>query len=99
MSITSISPIDGRYARVTKPLEGVLSEFALMKYRFYVELEWLRFLSRADLEGIRTLSEAEHALLEQISAEFSVTDAERIKRSSAPRATMSKLWSTSSASA
>ena len=79
MSITSISPIDGRYARVTKPLEGVLSEFALMKYRFYVELEWLRFLSRADLEGIRALSEAEHALLEQISAEFSVTDAERIK--------------------
>ncbi len=79
MSITSISPIDGRYARVTKPLEGVLSEFALFKYRFKVELEWLRFLTRANLEGIRALTEAEHMLLSSLSAEFSVTDAERIK--------------------
>ncbi len=79
MSITSISPIDGRYARVTQPLEGVLSEFALMKYRFYVELEWLRFLSRAKLEGIRELMESEHMLLERMSAEFSVADAQAIK--------------------
>ncbi len=79
MSITSISPIDGRYARVTQPLEGVLSEFALMKYRVRVELEWLRFLCAAKLEGIRRLTADEDALLSSLISGFSVADAERIK--------------------
>jgi adenylosuccinate lyase len=79
MSITSISPIDGRYARVTQPLEGVLSEFALMKYRVRVELEWLRFLCNANLEHIRALTPEEDALLSSLIANFSVADAERIK--------------------
>jgi adenylosuccinate lyase len=79
MSITSISPIDGRYHRVTQPLETYLSEFALMKYRVRVELEWLRFLCGANLEQIRTLSSAEDAQLLEWSKNFSVADAERIK--------------------
>jgi adenylosuccinate lyase len=79
MSITSISPIDGRYARVTQPLEGVLSEFALMKYRVRVELEWLRFLCAAQLEGIRALTPDEDAQLSSLIEHFSVADAERIK--------------------
>jgi adenylosuccinate lyase len=79
MSITSLSPIDGRYARVTQPLEGVLSEFALMKYRVRVELGWLRFLCAAKLEGIRALTDAEQTLISSHLEQFSVADAERIK--------------------
>ncbi len=79
MSITSISPIDGRYHRVTEPFETYLSEFALMKYRVRVELEWLRFLCAAQLEHIRVLTPAEDARLLEWTQTFSVTDAERIK--------------------
>jgi adenylosuccinate lyase len=79
MSITSISPVDGRYARVTQPLEGVLSEFALFHYRVRVELEWLRFLCNAKLEGIRALKLDEDELLSGLISSFSVADAERIK--------------------
>jgi adenylosuccinate lyase len=79
MSIKSISPIDGRYARVTQPLEDFVSEFALMKYRVIVELDWLRFLTASKLEAIRGLTESEIALLENFKVTFSIADAERIK--------------------
>ena len=79
MSIKSISPIDGRYARVTQPLEDFVSEFALMKYRVLVELKWLEFLSHANLDGIRALQPAEFVLLDSLNANFSVDNAERIK--------------------
>lgn len=45
MSLQSISPIDGRYARFTKPLQAYFSEAALMRYRLIVEGEYLIFLS------------------------------------------------------
>jgi adenylosuccinate lyase len=79
VSITSLSPIDGRYARVTQPLEHTLSEFALMKYRVRVELEWLRFLCNAKLEGIRALDTLENDLLSRCIETFGVAEAERIK--------------------
>lgn len=79
MSLTSLSPIDGRYAQTTKPLEQYLSEFALMKYRVFVELEWLKFLAKAKLEGIRTLSQAEETFLLEWQKNFSLADGERIK--------------------
>lgn len=79
MSLTAISPIDGRYARITKPLENYLSEFALMKYRVYVELEWLKFLCAAGLENIRPLSSAEMDFLSDWQQNFTLEDAARIK--------------------
>jgi adenylosuccinate lyase len=79
MSLTAISPIDGRYARVTKPLENYLSEFALMKYRVYVELEWLKFLCSANLENIRPLTDTEQQFLTAWQNTFTLEDASRIK--------------------
>lgn len=79
MSLTAISPIDGRYARITKPLENYLSEFALMKYRVFVELEWLKFLCAAGLEHIRALSSAELEFLSDWQRHFTLEDAVRIK--------------------
>ena len=38
--ILSISPVDGRYKSVTQPLSEYFSEFALIKYRVYVEIEY-----------------------------------------------------------
>jgi adenylosuccinate lyase len=78
-ALTAISPIDGRYARVTKPLENYLSEFALMKYRVFVELEWLKFLCNAKLENIRPLTASEQQFLTDWQNNFTLEDASRIK--------------------
>ena len=43
--LTAISPIDGRYFEIVKPLSPYFSEFALMKYRIQVEIEYLIALS------------------------------------------------------
>ncbi|MGM0451909.1 MAG: adenylosuccinate lyase [Thermodesulfobacteriota bacterium] len=44
MSIESISVLDGRYQRYTDVIKDVFSEYGLMKYRVYVEIQWLKFL-------------------------------------------------------
>lgn len=49
-SLTAISPVDGRYARVTAPLRSVFSEYGLIKNRVRVEVEWLMFM--ADHPGL-----------------------------------------------
>ena len=79
MSIKSISPIDGRYARVTQPLEDFVSEFALMKYRVIVELNWLSFMTNGRFPEIRQLNQSEIEFLENFKNFFSITDAARIK--------------------
>ena len=39
-SLTAVSPVDGRYARQTEPLREYFSEFALIRYRVRVEIEY-----------------------------------------------------------
>ena len=41
MSLKSISPLDGRYASYVYGLSDYFSEWALIKYRLHVEIEWL----------------------------------------------------------
>jgi len=76
--LTAISPIDGRYHEITKPLEPYFSEYGLMRYRVQVEIEYLISLSG-------TLTELEdfpvHLLgeLRKMYKQFSQADAEEIK--------------------
>ena len=42
--VLSITPIDGRYARLTGVLSNIFSESGLIHHRIHVELEWLKFL-------------------------------------------------------
>jgi adenylosuccinate lyase len=44
-ALTAISPIDGRYRKQVQHLDDYFSEFALIKYRVLVEVEYLRFLA------------------------------------------------------
>lgn len=41
-ALTAISPVDGRYAKQSHELRAHLSEFALIRYRVFVELEWFK---------------------------------------------------------
>ncbi len=80
MSVTAISPIDGRYAAQTEDLAQEFSEFALIKYRVHVEVEWLLFM--ADHPGIidvRVFTADEQAALRAIVREFDPAQAERVK--------------------
>lgn len=78
--ITSISPIDGRYASKTDSLVNCFSEFALIRNRVIVEIYWLKALSKeANVKQCRALSGGEEALLDDIITGFDISEAEKIK--------------------
>jgi len=80
MSVTAISPIDGRYEAQTAELSAEFSEFALIKYRVRVEIEWLLFLSeRPEIMEVRPFAEAETALLQSVMTGFDPAEAERVR--------------------
>ena len=76
MTLNLLSPLDGRYANTTAPLTNFFSEFAFLRDRVRVELNFLAALSKTGL--IRPLSDSESAHLESILANFSNDDAELI---------------------
>jgi adenylosuccinate lyase len=78
-ALTSISPVDGRYARNTEALVEYFSEFALFKYRVRVEVEYLILLSNQGLKNIHPLKDAEQVKLRGLYENFTMLDAERIK--------------------
>lgn len=80
-SLTAISPIDGRYYSKTKALTGIFSEFALLKYRFTVEIEWfLALANNPEIPHLPALSDKDQAQLREWAQQFSVADAKAIKK-------------------
>ena len=75
-SLTAISPIDGRYRKQVSHLDEFFSEYALIKYRVIVEIEYFLFL--ADKKFFRLPAKA-RLLLKQVSDNFSLDDAQQIK--------------------
>ncbi len=81
MSVTAISPIDGRYEAQTAQLSAEFSEFALIKYRVRVEVQWLLFLSeRPEIPEVRSFGKAETTLLQGIETDFGPAEAERVRQ-------------------
>ncbi len=60
--LLALSPLDGRYAELTAPLDAYFSEFAFLRDRVRVELDYLTALTKTDL--VRPLGESELAELE-----------------------------------
>jgi adenylosuccinate lyase len=78
--LTALSPLDGRYAAKTARLREFFSEYALMKYRIKVEVEWLKALAAEPaIVEVPPFSADAIALLDRIADTFSVMDAERVK--------------------
>ena len=77
--LTAISPIDGRYAARTEVLQDYFSEYALIKYRVYVEIEYFKALVAIPLPQLEEVSKAQLAALDAVFDNFDETDAERIK--------------------
>ncbi|MFN3492532.1 MAG: lyase family protein, partial [Anaerolineales bacterium] len=72
----ALSPLDGRYAETTAPLRDYFSEFAFLRDRVRVELNFLLALSKTGL--IHPLSDSESAQIESILSNFSDADAKLI---------------------
>ena len=75
--LTAISPIDGRYRKQVNHLDEYFSEYALIKYRVLVEIEYFFFL--ADQKFFK-LSSKSRASLKKILDGFSIDDAQQIKQ-------------------
>ena len=75
--LTAISPIDGRYRSKTAPLADYFAEYALIKYRVLVEVEYFFFL--ADQRFFKLAAKPRQALRAMLE-NFSVEDAQHIKQ-------------------
>ena len=77
--LTAISPIDGRYRGKTDSLAGYFSEYALMKYRVLVEIEYFITLCEIPLPQLAQVDANVFPQLRAIYEEFTADDARRIK--------------------
>jgi adenylosuccinate lyase len=79
-ALTAISPVDGRYRDKTAALSNYFSEYALMRYRTRVEIEYFISLCELPLPSLQAAaSPAVYASLRAIYQRFSPDDAARIK--------------------
>lgn len=78
--LTAISPIDGRYRNKTRELTHYFSEFALIKYRVYIEIEYFIALCEIPLPAVKSIDDESFFIqLRDIYESFSLKDAERVK--------------------
>ena len=77
--LTAISPIDGRYRGKTDVLAAYFSEFALMRYRVRVEVEYFIALCELPLPQLKGVEKGVFEVLRDIYRNFSEADAARIK--------------------
>jgi len=77
--LTAISPIDGRYGRVTKGLRTYFSEAALIKYRVRVEIEYFIALCELPLPQLAYFDKSLYGAIRNIYIDFSEEDALAIK--------------------
>lgn len=78
-TLTAISPIDGRYRGKTKALAAYFSEFALIKYRVQVEVEYFIALCEQPLPQLAKVNSSAFEPLRNIYRNFNGSDAQRIK--------------------
>ena len=70
--LTALSPLDGRYASRVAPLRSLFSEYALIRYRVKVEIEWLKALAAEPaVAEVSAFSPATIQALDQLTANFS----------------------------
>lgn len=77
--LTAISPIDGRYRDKTEALFPFFSEYALIKYRVQVEIEYFIALCEAGINSLQNVDENQFDLLRAIYKGFDEDDAQDIK--------------------
>ena len=78
-NLTAISPVDGRYRKVTERLAAYFSEYALIRYRVRVEVEYFIALCELPLPELKGIDTTAFERLRGLYRDFSTADAERVK--------------------
>jgi adenylosuccinate lyase len=79
-ALLNVSPVDGRYRARTRALERYFSEFALIRYRVRVEIEWyLSLAANPAVDALPALPPDKAERLRAIHRQFSIADARRVK--------------------
>jgi adenylosuccinate lyase len=78
-TLTAISPVDGRYRSKVEELADYFSEFALIKYRVFVEIEYFIALTEIPLPQLENYDPEFNLELRKIYNSFTIQDAKRIK--------------------
>ncbi len=77
--LTAISPLDGRYRSKIVDLSGYFSEYALIKYRLIMEVNYFKGLTQLGISPIDVFPGNGHGKLDSIIADFDIKAARRIK--------------------
>ena len=78
-NLTAISPIDGRYRHKTGELDSFFSEFALIRYRLMVEIEYFIALCEIPLPRLSDFGKENYPELRAFYEDFDIAEAERVK--------------------
>src|SRR3954452_10219966 len=79
-ALTALSPLDGRYASRVAPLRDLFSEYALIRFRVLVEVEWLKALAaESGIPEVPAFSAGTIAELDALTSGFSEKDGEAVK--------------------
>ena len=79
-NLKSISPIDGRYNKISSKISSYFSEYAFIKYRVYVEIEYFKALCDIPLKQLASISSSDKKKISSIASKFSLENANRIKK-------------------
>lgn len=77
--LTAISPVDGRYRSKTEALASYFSEYALVRYRVRVEIEYFIALCELPLPQLESFDKNLFEILRNIYRNFTEADAQRVK--------------------
>lgn len=78
--LNALSPLDGRYQSKVDPLRAYFSEYALIKHRALVEVEWLKALAELpEIEEVKPFSQETIKELDNAIANFGEADASQVK--------------------
>ncbi len=75
-TLFAISPIDGRYREITENISEYFSEYAFIKYRVIVEIDWLKYF----LKNILKEQDDFSTKIAEIVEKFDIKEAERVKQ-------------------
>ena len=78
-ALTAISPVDGRYRTKTVPLDEYFSEFALIRYRVRIEIEYFIALCELPLPELSSVPHELFGTLRALYEDFTEADARRVK--------------------
>ncbi|MBR4883642.1 MAG: adenylosuccinate lyase, partial [Bacteroidales bacterium] len=77
-ALMAVSPIDGRYRKQVEDLSLYFSEYALIKYRVRVEIEYFIALCELPLEQLKSFDQANFEALRNIYRNFTTEDAQTV---------------------